>query len=85
MRPVKAVGKTGVLGTKLNQLDSGGDALDDLSDHWTAKAHKGERRDVVEQLQDLAAIKSVRVTILRYIPRYPLSNPVLLKKSLTLF
>ncbi|CAI4219364.1 unnamed protein product [Parascedosporium putredinis] len=65
MRPVKAVGKTGVLGAKLNQLDSGGDALDDLSDHWTAKAHKGERRDVVEQLQDLAAIKSVRVTILR--------------------
>jgi hypothetical protein len=65
MRPVKAVGKTGVLGSKLNQLDAGSEVLDDLNDHWTAKNHKLERRDIIEQLQDLAAIKSTRVTILR--------------------
>jgi len=41
--------------------------LDDLDDHWTAKDHKDERRVVIEDLQDLAADKSVRVTILRYV------------------
>lgn len=38
--------------------------LDDLNDHWTAKNHKRERSVVVEDLQDLAMDKSVRVTML---------------------
>lgn len=38
--------------------------LDDLDDHWTAKNHKAERKTVIEDLQDLAADRSVRVTIL---------------------
>lgn len=38
--------------------------LDDLDDHWTAKNHKAERKTVMEDLQDLAADRSVRVTIL---------------------
>lgn len=33
-------------------------------DQWTAKIHKEERRWLVEDLQELAAEKSVRITIL---------------------
>lgn len=36
-----------------------------LDDQWTAKQHKLERRWLVEDLQELAAAKSVRVTMLR--------------------
>lgn len=66
MTPFKRLGRSGMLGNKLHQLEGDGDIRDDLGDHWTAKNRKGERQDVVEQLQDLAAIKSARVTILRY-------------------
>ncbi len=65
MDPIKAIGKPGILGNLLGRLDGGVEALDDLDDHWTAKDHKDERRVVIEDLQDLAADKSVRVTILR--------------------
>lgn len=65
MHPIKALGKTGLLGNVTNHWDGGAEVLDDLDDHWTAKSHKEERRLVVEDLQDLAADKSVRVTILR--------------------
>ncbi|KAK7914653.1 hypothetical protein PG985_012356 [Apiospora marii] len=64
MDPVKALGKAGLLGNLLNNFDGGVEVLDDLDDHWTAKNHKEERRYVIEDLQDLAADKSVRVTIL---------------------
>ncbi|KAI5864757.1 hypothetical protein GGS23DRAFT_462120 [Durotheca rogersii] len=64
MDPIKALGKTGMLGNFLNHFDGGVEVLDDLDDHWTAKNHKDERRFVIEDLQDLAADKSVRVTIL---------------------
>ena len=67
MDPIKALGKTGLLGNFLNKFDGGVEVLDDLDDHWTAKNHKEERRIVIEDLQDLAADKSVRVTILRYV------------------
>lgn len=67
MTPFKRLGRSGVLGNKLHQLEGHSDIRDDLGDHWTAKNRKGERQDVVEQLQDLAAIKSARVTILRYV------------------
>jgi hypothetical protein len=49
----------------LNRFDGGVEVLDDLDDHWTAKNHKQERSVVIEDLQDLAADKSIRVTILR--------------------
>ncbi|OAA62200.1 hypothetical protein ISF_05209 [Cordyceps fumosorosea ARSEF 2679] len=64
MDPVKALGRTGVFGKMLNNIDGGVEVLDDLNDHWTAKCHKKERTIVVEDLQDLAMDKSVRVTIL---------------------
>lgn len=36
-----------------------------LDSQWTSHTHKQERSWVVEDLQEFAAIKSVRVTILR--------------------
>jgi hypothetical protein len=64
MDPVKALGKLGMLGNTLNHIDGGVEVLDDLNDHWTAKNHKHERRIIIEDLQDFAAERSVRVTIL---------------------
>ena len=64
MEPVKALGRAGILGNFLNNFDGSVEVLDDLDDHWTAKNHKEERRFVVEDLQDLAADKSCRVTVL---------------------
>lgn len=64
MDPIKALGRTGMLGGFLNKFDGGVEILDDLDDHWTAKNHKHERNWFVQELQDLAAQKSVRITIL---------------------
>jgi hypothetical protein len=64
MDPVKAMGRAGVFGNFLNQFDGGVEILDDLDDHWTAKNHKDERNYLIEDLQALAAEKSVRITIL---------------------
>jgi hypothetical protein len=64
MDPVKALGRTGVLGGFVNKFDGGVEILDDLDDHWTAKHHKDERNWFIQELQELAAEKSVRVTIL---------------------
>ncbi|MCJ1378158.1 hypothetical protein MMC17_001254 [Xylographa soralifera] len=64
MDPIKAIGRMGMLGGFLNQFDGGVEILDDLDDHWTAKNHKAERNWFIEKLQDLAAEKSVRITIL---------------------
>ncbi|KAF6838295.1 hypothetical protein CMUS01_04678 [Colletotrichum musicola] len=64
MDPVKALGKLGMLGNALNHIDGGVEVLDDLNDHWTAKNHKKEREIVIQDMQDLAADKSVRVTFL---------------------
>lgn len=65
MTPVKALGKTGIFGKALNNIDGGVEVLDDLNDHWTAKNHKHERSIIIEDLQDLAMDKSVRITFLR--------------------
>ncbi|GKT91876.1 LOW QUALITY PROTEIN: hypothetical protein Ct61P_09726 [Colletotrichum tofieldiae] len=54
----------GMLGNTLNHIDGGVEVLDDLNDHWTAKNHKKERTVVLQDMQDLAADKSVRVTFL---------------------
>lgn len=64
MDPVKAIGRTGVLGGFVNKFDGGVELLDDLDDHWTAKHHKGERNWFIQELQELAADMSVRITIL---------------------
>ncbi|KAI1436800.1 hypothetical protein GGR50DRAFT_701165 [Xylaria sp. CBS 124048] len=64
MDPVKAMGKAGMLGNFVNNFDGGVEILDDLDDHWTAKNHKKERKIVIEDLQDLAVDKCLRVTIL---------------------
>ncbi|KAJ5606281.1 hypothetical protein N7510_009062 [Penicillium lagena] len=57
----KSLGKSGMLGGLINR--SGGN-VELFDDHWTAKNLKSERTWLVEDLQDLAAEKSVRVTIL---------------------
>lgn len=67
MTPIKAMSKAGLLGNILNEFDGGVEILDDLDDHWTAKNHKKERTHLIQDLQDLAADKSVRVTILGYV------------------
>jgi hypothetical protein len=65
MDPVKALGRAGILkGGFLNKFDGGVEILDDLDDHWTATNHKHERNELVKDLQDLAAEKSCRITIL---------------------
>ncbi|KAF2807028.1 uncharacterized protein BDZ99DRAFT_523573 [Mytilinidion resinicola] len=64
MDPVKAMGRMGMLGGFVNKFDGGVEILDDLDDHWTAKHHKEERNWFIEELQHLAAEKSVRITIL---------------------
>ncbi|KAL8672137.1 MAG: hypothetical protein Q9168_003381 [Polycauliona sp. 1 TL-2023] len=64
MDPIKALGRTGMLGGFVNKFDGGVEILDDLDDHWTARHHKQERAWFVQELQELAAEKSIRVTIL---------------------
>ena len=65
MGPVKALGRAGFLRSSfMNKFDSGIDVLDDLDDHWTAIGHKEERANLVQDLQELAAEKSIRITIL---------------------
>lgn len=65
MDPIKALGRAGFLkGGLLNKFDGGVEILDDLDDHWTASHHKEERNVFIKDLQDLAAEKSVRITIL---------------------
>jgi hypothetical protein len=64
MDPIKALGRTGMLGNFVNKFDGGVEILDDLDDHWTAKHHKDERNWLVGELQHIAKTKSVRVTIL---------------------
>ncbi|KAL9120320.1 MAG: hypothetical protein Q9187_003123 [Circinaria calcarea] len=64
MDPIKAIGRMGMLGNFLNQFDGGVEILDDLDDHWTARNHKDERNWFIQELQDLAADKSIRITIL---------------------
>ncbi|KAF2198118.1 hypothetical protein GQ43DRAFT_443633 [Delitschia confertaspora ATCC 74209] len=64
MDPIKALGRYGLLGNFVNKFDGGVEILDDLDDHWTARHHKGERLWFIQQLQNIAAVRSVRVTIL---------------------
>ena len=65
MGPMKALGRAGIFkGGLLNKFDGGVEVLDDLDDHWTATGHKEERNNLIRDLQELAAEKSIRITIL---------------------
>ena len=61
MDPIKAVAR---MGGFLNKFDGGVEVLDDLDSQWTAQTHKAERHWLIEELQELAAEKSARITIL---------------------
>ena len=63
--PIRFLNKRfGVAGSFFNKFDGKPDLLDDLDDHYTARQHKHERKDLILSLQALAAKHSVRVTIL---------------------
>ncbi|KAI8337947.1 hypothetical protein BC941DRAFT_352187 [Chlamydoabsidia padenii] len=61
-------GKTGALGDlitgKLNKWNSEPELLDDMNDHWTAGNHLVERKLLIENLQQFAREKSIRVSFL---------------------
>ncbi|KAJ5393344.1 uncharacterized protein N7487_010985 [Penicillium crustosum] len=61
MNSRKSLGKAGVLGGLVNRSGANVEVFDD---HWAGKHLKSERTWLVEDLQDLAAEKSVRITIL---------------------
>jgi hypothetical protein len=58
----RSLGKAGLFGGLVNRH---GARIEIYDDHWTAKHHKSERKYLIEDLQDLAAEKSIRITILR--------------------
>lgn len=60
----KSLGKAGMLGGLTNRSGSVG-GVEVFDDHWAGKQLKSERTYLIEDLQDLAAEKSIRVTILR--------------------
>ncbi|KAI9845329.1 MAG: hypothetical protein M1837_004951 [Sclerophora amabilis] len=63
--PIRFLNKRfGVAGGLFNSFDGQVDLLDDLDDHYTARQHKKERKELMHRLQNLAAQYSVRVTIL---------------------
>ncbi|KAI9845765.1 MAG: hypothetical protein M1838_001552 [Thelocarpon superellum] len=47
-----------------NEFDGAVDLLDDLDDHYTARQHKKERKELMLRLQAVAAQHGVRITIL---------------------
>ncbi|KAJ0420062.1 hypothetical protein BJY00DRAFT_301710 [Aspergillus carlsbadensis] len=57
----QSLGKAGLFGGLVNR---NGARIEIYDDHWTAKHHKSERKYLIEDLQDLAAEKSIRITIL---------------------
>ncbi|RMZ74852.1 hypothetical protein DV737_g5668, partial [Chaetothyriales sp. CBS 132003] len=63
--PIKLLNKRfGFAGGLFNAFDGSVDLLDDLDDHYTARRHKKERRELVVRLQQLSQDFSIRVTIL---------------------
>lgn len=63
--PIRFLSKRfGVAGGLFNHFDGQVDLLDDLDDHYTARQHKGERKDLMLRLQALAQEHDVRITIL---------------------
>ncbi|KAM5436529.1 hypothetical protein MferCBS31731_005807 [Microsporum ferrugineum] len=63
--PIRLLNKRfGWGGGFFNKFDGQVDLLDDLDDHYTARQHKAERRQLIQRLQQLSERYSVRVTIL---------------------
>ncbi|PGH15831.1 hypothetical protein AJ79_02212 [Helicocarpus griseus UAMH5409] len=63
--PIRLLNKRfGVGGDFFNKFDGQVDLLDDLDDHYTARQHKRERREMMQRLQHISRKHSVRVTIL---------------------
>lgn len=63
--PIRFLNKRfGVAGSFFNKFDGKPDLLDDLDDHYTARQHKKERKQLILSLQEIAAKHSVRITIL---------------------
>lgn len=54
----------GIAGGLFNKFDGQVDLLDDLDDHYTARTHKLERKELIQRLQSLAQKFNVRVSIL---------------------
>ncbi|KAF9431572.1 hypothetical protein BGZ76_000131 [Entomortierella beljakovae] len=48
----------------VNRLNGEPELLDDLNDHWTAKAHKPERKKFITRLQNFANDRKIRVTFI---------------------
>jgi hypothetical protein len=65
MGPIRLLNKRfGIAGGLFNTFDGQIDLLDDLDDHYTARNHKHERRELMQRLQTFAKEHSIRVTIL---------------------
>lgn len=64
--PLVALGKKDKLGlgSMVNKFNKDAELLDDLMDHWTSKTHKKERNWFIEQLQNFAQLRQIRVTFL---------------------
>ncbi|KIM49433.1 hypothetical protein M413DRAFT_438618 [Hebeloma cylindrosporum] len=64
--PLVALGRSGSLGLSgfVNKFNAEAELLDDLNDHWTARGHKKERNWFIEQLQNFARVKRIRVTFI---------------------
>ena len=63
--PIRLLNKRfGVAGALFNKFDGQVDLLDDLDDHYTARHHKKERRELINRLQRLSQQHGVRVSIL---------------------
>lgn len=63
--PIRFLNKRfGIAGGFFNQFDGQVDLLDDLDDHYTARQHKHERKDLIHRFQALAQEHSVRISIL---------------------
>ena len=65
MGPVRFFHKRfGLAGGLFNKFDGNVDLLDDLDDHYTARQHKKERKDLMLRLQAIAKENDIRISIL---------------------
>ncbi|OAX39189.1 hypothetical protein K503DRAFT_799850 [Rhizopogon vinicolor AM-OR11-026] len=66
LNPLTALGRSGTAGFSsfVNKFNADAELLDDLNDHWTAKAHKKERNWFIQQMQGIAKMKRLRISFL---------------------
>lgn len=63
--PIRFLNKRfGLAGGFFNHFDGQVDLLDDLDDHYTARQHKKERKELMLRLQALGEAHNIRITIL---------------------